>query len=136
MSEIAWFEGRNFVYRGGTLHYVNWDILDITQPELVILGMRSFAHNAAGETTTQEQRDALREEANTRYSGTSFIRLTQNFTRSNLLEDTAHNVAVLAQIFPNIAPQLNAYMDDVRESLGCIRETVQESETTALFIMV
>ena len=135
-AEIAWFADQDFVIRGGTLHYVNWDVLDLVEPELVILGMRSFAHNAAGETTTPEARAELRAEAEAKYPDTAFIRLTQSSTRSNLLNDTAHNAAILAQIFPNIADDIEAYMAETRAAINEIQTKVQESESTALFVMV
>lgn len=134
--EINWFTSQDFVITGGTLHYVNWDILDLVQPELVILGTRSFAHNAAGETTSPEVRAELRTEADEKYPDTAFIRLTQNSTRSNLLEDLEHNVYVLQQIFPQIADELQTYLDASVTALNDLREKVQDSEATALFVML
>lgn len=135
-SEIDWFTSQDFVITGGTLHYVNWDVLDLVQPELVILGTRSFAHNAAGETTSPEARTELRAEADEKYPDTAFIRLTQNSTRSHLMEDLTHNVHVLQQIFPQIADELQAYLDHSVDALNNLREKVQESEATALFVML
>jgi len=134
--EINWFTSQDFVITGGTLHYVNWDILDLVQPELVILGTRSFAHNAAGETTSPEVRAELRTEADEKYPDTAFIRLTQNSTRSNLIEDLEHNVYVLQQIFPQIADELQTYLDASVTALNDLREKVQDSEATALFVML
>jgi len=135
-AEIAWFENQDFVVRGGTLHYVNWDVLDLVQPELVVLGTRSFAHNAAGETTSAEVRAELRAEAESSYPDTAFIRLTQNSARSDFLADMEHNVYVLQQIFPNIADELGSHLDMVRDELIELREKVKESGATALFVMV
>jgi len=135
-DEVAWFENQDFVKRGGTLHYVNWDILDLTQPELVILGTRSFAHNAAGETTSAEVRAELRAHADETYPDTAFIRLTQNSQNSDLANDMKHNVYVLQQIFPNIADDLQAHLDDSLARLEYVGQRVRESESTALFVMV
>jgi len=135
-DEVAWFEDKDFVIRGGTLHYVNWDVLDLVQPELVILGTRSFAHNAAGETTSAEVRAELRAEAEELYPDIAFIRLTQNSSRSNLLADIEHNVYVLQQIFPQIADDLQAHLDTSKASLANLREKVQDSGATALFVMI
>ena len=135
-TEISWFAYQDFVITGGTLHYVNWDVLDLVKPELVILGARSFAHNAAGETTSPEVRAELREAANMNYPDTAFVRLTQNSQRSNLLNDTAHNVYVLQQIFPNIEDELQAHLDASTERLEYVGNMVRESGTTALFVMV
>ena len=135
-AEVSWFAEQDFVITGGTLHYVNWDVLDLLQPELVILGTRSFAHNAAGETTSPEVRAELQETASTNYPDTAFVRLTQNSARSNLINDTAHNVYVLQQIFPNIADELQAHLDASTERLKYVGNMVRESETTALFVMV
>jgi len=135
-DEVAWFGEQDFVIRGGTLHYVNWDVLDLVQPELVILGMRSFAHNAAGETTSPEIRAELRAHADEAYPDTSFVRLTQNSAHSNLANDLRHNVYVLQQIFPNIADDLQAHLDDSLARLEYVGQRVRESEATALFVMV
>ena len=135
-DEVAWFGQQDFVIRGGTLHYVNWDVLDLVQPELVILGMRSFAHNAAGETTSPEVRTELRAHADEAYPNTSFVRLTQNSAQSDLANDMRHNVYVLKQIFPNIADDLQAHLDDSLARLEYVGQRVRESEATALFVMV
>jgi len=135
-DEVAWFGEQDFVIRGGTLHYVNWDILDLVQPELVVLGMRSFAHNAAGETTSPEVRAELRAHAGEAYPDTAFVRLTQNAQHSNLVGDMKHNIYVLQQIFPNIADDLQAHLDDSLARLAYVGQRVRTSETTALFVMV
>ena len=135
-DEIAWFEGQDFVIRGGTLHYVNWDVLDLVQPELVVLGTRSFAHNAAGETTNADVRAELRAEAETMYPDITFIRLTQNSQRSDLLADIKHNVYVLQQIFPQIADELQAHLDVSLADLYYVRERIRDSGTNALVVMI
>ena len=135
-NEVAWFGTQNFVVRGGTLHYVNFDILDLVQPELVILGTRSFAHNHAGETTSPEVRAELRAQAEAEYQNTAFIRLTQNASRSNLINDLRHNVSVLQQIFPHIADDLQAHLDASLAQLDYVRSMVETSDSTALFVMV
>ncbi|MCL2841058.1 MAG: ABC transporter substrate-binding protein [Defluviitaleaceae bacterium] len=135
-TEVSWFENQDFVIRGGTLHYVNWDVLDLVQPELVILGMRSFAHNAAGETTSPEVRAELRQQAEADNPNTAFIRLSHSSARSELLADTSHNVYVLQQIFPQIADELQAYLDRIVEDLNYIQTRVQASDMTAQFVMI
>ena len=135
-NEVAWFGEQDFVIRGGTLHYVNFDILDLVQPELVILGARSFAHNAAGETTSPEARAQLRAQAEAEYQNTAFIRLTQNAARSDLVNDIRHNVSVLQQIFPHIAADLQAHLDASLAQLEYVRSMVETSDSTALFVMV
>ena len=135
-DEVAWFGEQDFVIRGGTLHYVNWDVLDLVQPELVVLGTRSFAHNAAGETTSAEVRAELHTHANEAYPDTAFVRLTQNSANSDLANDMRHNVYVLQQIFPNIADDLQAHLDDSLARLEYVGQRVRESEATALFVMV
>lgn len=135
-DQVAWFENQDFVIRGGTLHYVNWDVLDLVQPELVILGTRSFAHNNAGETTSPEVRAELRAHANEAYPDTAFVRLTQNSQTSDLVNDMRHNVYVLQQIFPHIAGDLQFNLDESLAQLEYLGNRVRESETTALFVMV
>jgi len=135
-DELSWFVTQDFVLQGGTLHYVNWDILDLVQPELVILGMRSFAHNAAGETNSPEARVELQTHADEAYPDTAFIRLTQNSARSNLAADMEHNIYALQQIFPNIADALQSQLDDSFERLEYVGQRVRESEVTGLFVMV
>jgi iron complex transport system substrate-binding protein len=135
-AELEWFATQDFVITGGTLHYVNFDILDLMQPELVILGMRSFAHNAAGVTTSPEERAELLTQAETQYPETAFVRLTQNSTRSQLVQDTTYNVRMLQQIFPRIASELEAALENSLLALEQVGAAVADTGKTALFAMV
>jgi len=124
------------VIDGGTLFYVNWDVLDLVPPELIILGARSFGMNAAGDRLAAEDVDIFRSATEERYTDTAFIRLTINAQNSDLLNDITANAEAMALIWPHVADDLNAEIDYIRGSMEYIAEVAQESGYRAVFLMM
>lgn len=129
-------QGDDKVVSGGTLAYVDWDVLDIVQPELVILGARSFATNAAGESLSAEDKTKYIDDTFERYDGTSFVKLSVNAQNSQLTQDIQNNVAALAEIFPDLKPELEDKLAELMDEVGTLREKAQSSGKTALFCMM
>jgi iron complex transport system substrate-binding protein len=124
------------IFDGGTLFYVNWDVLDLVPPELVILGARSFGMNAAGDRLSAEDNAAFREATEERYNEASFIRLTINAQDSDLLNDMQRNADTLAQIWPHVADDLNSEIESIREGMAYVHAVAQESGLRTVFLMM
>jgi ABC-type enterochelin transport system substrate-binding protein len=124
------------VIDGGTLFYVNWDVLDLVPPELIILGARSFGMNAAGDRLAAEDVEDFRARTEERYGDTAFIRLTINAQNSDLLNDMTANANALAQIWPHVADYLMAELDSIREGMEYVAAVAQESGYRAVFLMM
>ena len=124
------------IINGGTLFYVNWDVLDLTTPELIILGARSFGMNAAGDRLSAEDNADFRERTEARYTETSFIRLTINAQDSDLLNDITRNAESLALIWPHVADYLTAEIEYVTEGMAYINAVAQESGLRTVFLMM
>ena len=124
------------IVNGGTLFYVNWDVLDLMEPELVILGARSFGMNAAGDRLADEDVDRFRADTEDRYSNTAFIRLTINARQSDLLNNMRDNAYVLSQIFPAIGDDLNAEINAIETEMAAIAEFNQETGLNMAFVMM
>ncbi|MCL2236363.1 MAG: ABC transporter substrate-binding protein [Defluviitaleaceae bacterium] len=124
------------ILTGGTLFYVDRDILDFVNPELVILGARSFGMNQAGDRLSTEDRDAFQNETIEQYSDTNFIWLTINTTQANLLGDMRANAEVLSQIFPGIEPLLSAEIAAIESEMAAIREVTENLDMNAAFVMM
>jgi iron complex transport system substrate-binding protein len=124
------------IINGGTLFYVNWDVLDLTTPELIILGARSFGMNAAGDRLSAEDNEAFRADTEARYSETSFIRLTINAQNSDLLNDMRRNAEALALIWPHVADYLLAEIAEIEEGMAYINAVASESGLRTVFLMM
>lgn len=124
------------VLTGGTMFYVDRDVLDLVQPDLVILGARSFAADAAGDSLSAGEKEKMREDTETRYSKAAFAKLTVNAKDSSLLPDMEKNVEALAAIFPQIAPDLEARFGEIKAEVSHIHDKAQASEKRALFAMM
>ena len=124
------------VINGGTLFYVDWDVLDLVTPELVILGARSFGMNAAGDRLSAEDNEAFRADTEARYADTQFIRLTINAQQSDLLGDMRRNAASIAQIWPGVAGQLNAEIAEIEAGMAYVNAAASASGKTAVFLMM
>ncbi|MCL2221280.1 MAG: hypothetical protein FWC20_03380 [Oscillospiraceae bacterium] len=124
------------VLDGGTLFYVNRDVLDLVPPELIILGARSFGMNAAGDRLDPEDVATFRAETEERYDETSFIRLTINARNSDLLNDMTANAEAMALIWPHIADELNAEIDSIRTGMEYVAAVAVESGFRAIFLMM
>ena len=136
---LGWFREsceNTQIVNGGTLFYVNWDVLDLMEPELVILGARSFGMNAAGDRLAPEDVDRFRADTEDRYAGTSFIRLTINATQSDLLNNMRENAYVLGQIFPDIGDALETEIAAIEAEMAAIAAFNQATDLTTVFVMM
>jgi iron complex transport system substrate-binding protein len=124
------------IFNGGTLFYVNWNVLDLLQPELIILGARSFGMNAQGDRLSAEDNAAFRADTEERYSDTSFIRLTINAQASDLLSDMRNNAYALAQIWPHMADALQAEFYEIEAGMAYVNTVAQASGLTSVFLMM
>ena len=124
------------IHTGGTLFYVDWDVLDIVQPELVILGARSFAMNRDGDRHGDDATAQFRADTEARYANTQFIRLTINARDSDLLNDMRNNAYVLAQIFTEIGDDLMALVDEIEAEMNAIAEITSALDYRAIFVMM
>jgi iron complex transport system substrate-binding protein len=124
------------VVSGGSLFYVDWDVLDLVQPQLVIVGGRAFGMNASGERLGTDDAAKYRADTYERYPETPFVRLTTNAANSQLTTDIENNVAALAQIFPEAKDELENKLAEVKAAIADIREKAQSSGKTALFCMM
>jgi len=136
---LGWFRddgGDITIVNGGTLFYVDWDVLDLMVPELVILGARSFGMNAAGDRLSAEDNAQFRADTEERYSDTSFIRLTINARDSDLINDMRNNAYALSQIFPAIGDALTEEIDSIEREMAEIALVAQASELRTVFVMM
>ncbi|MCL1995312.1 MAG: ABC transporter substrate-binding protein [Defluviitaleaceae bacterium] len=136
---LGWFRYGNEnvqVVNGGTLFYVNWDVLDLMEPELVILGARSFGMNAAEERLPADEVERFRADTEERYANTSFIRLTINATQSDLLNNMRDNAYALAQIFPAIGYDLFVHIYEIEAEMAAIAAFNQSTDLTTVFVMM
>lgn len=124
------------VISGGSLFYIDWDVLDLVVPETVIFGGRAFGMNAAGDRLPADEAQEFRAATEARYTETSFLRLGVNNQVASTLEDMERNVNVLSAIFPGIADALEAEMEEIRQGMAAINEVVSESGYTAIFAMM
>ena len=134
-ASLAYFEDADFVHTGGTLFYVDRDVLDLMQPELVILGARSFGMNAAGERLDDDDRDAFRDETFARYEATTWIRLGPG-REINLVDDMVKSAEALALIFPDLADDIHAEVALILSEIDAVYELASASDSTAIFTMM
>ena len=124
------------VINGGTLFYVDWDVLDIVTPELVILGARSFGMNAAGDRLSPEDNQQFRDDTEARYADTNFIRLTIHVQEADLINDMRFNANVLGQIWPDTAPHFAALINEVEAEMSAIAAITSALDMEAVFVMM
>ena len=124
------------VVSGGSLFYVDADVLDIVVPDLVVLGGRSFGMNASGERLASEDAAKFKSDTMTRYADTAFAKLSTNSSNSNLTADVEKNVTALGQIFPNVKPALDAKLADIKSQIEAINAVAKASGKKALFCMM
>jgi len=124
------------IFDGGTLFYVNWDVLDLVPPELIILGARSFGMNAQGDRLSPEDNADFRARTEERYQETAFIRLTINAQDSDLLNDIRRNAESLALIWPHVADDLAAEIDAIEAGMAYVHAVAQESGYRTVFLMM
>ncbi|MCL2187205.1 MAG: hypothetical protein FWC16_02925 [Defluviitaleaceae bacterium] len=124
------------IVNGGTLFYVNWDVLDIVQPELIILGARSFGMNAQGDRLSAEDNAAFRADTEERYADTSFIRLTINAQVSDLINDMRDNAYALTQIWPHMTDAILGEFYEIEAGMAYVNAVASASDYTVAFLMM
>jgi len=134
-ASLSYFDGADFVHNGGTLFYVDRDVLDLIQPELVILGARSFGMNAAGDRLDAEDVAEFRNETLERYEDTAWIRLGPG-REINILDDMEISVNALSAIFPELADDLQAEFTAILDEVATVNALASQSDSTALFVMM
>jgi iron complex transport system substrate-binding protein len=123
------------IISGGSLFFIDWDVLDLAEPQLVILGGRSFGMNASGQRLNTEDAAKYRSDTFSRYSGARFIKLSVDASKSTLDEDILRNVTALGSIFPALKDDLNAQYLEIKTGMDTIKAKAQSSGAKALFVM-
>lgn len=124
----------DLVVTGGSLHWVDWDVLDLLQPQVVVLGARSFGMNAAGERLDPDERAALTNDTLGRFSNTAFPRLAVSSTDVDFFRDMETNVNALAAIFPSLADDIFSRFEELRAGVADVHARAQASGKTSLLI--
>ena len=138
-EELAFYKAMpdEKVIAGGSLFVVDWDVLDLVQPEVVILGGRSFGMKAGSDARlSAEDKAQLVADTQARYATTAFVKMGANASNSELLASMQKNTAMLARIFPAIADQLNAKLAEITTGMDEISAKAKESGKSALFCMM
>ncbi|MDR0697580.1 MAG: ABC transporter substrate-binding protein [Christensenellaceae bacterium] len=133
-ADLASYKERDNVISAGSLFIVDLDVLDLIQPELIILGGRSFGRKADNSAVTAAEKEELVNEAYEKFPNATFIKLSVNSSNSSLLSDMQRNAYALARIFNNveIAIKYKAIDDGMDE----IQAKAKASGKTALFGMM
>lgn len=134
-ESLSYFDGADFVHNGGSLFYVDHDVLDLIEPELVILGSRAFGMNAAGDRLDDDDRNAFRDETLARYEDTTWIRLGSG-REINLVEDMKVSAEALALIFPDLADDIQTELASILAGIEEVNELASTSDATAIFVMM
>jgi ABC-type enterochelin transport system substrate-binding protein len=134
-DELGWFRDQpnESVVNGGTLHWVDWGVLDMAQPQLVITGQRSFAMDHNEQRLEGDEIAALRADTQERYDGTAFVHLGQDVDISQL-ENVERIASTLAQIFPDTANYLNTTFETFDGQIEATRASVEEIGATAMVV--
>lgn len=134
-DQLRWFreQPNSTVVNGGTLHWVDWGVLDMARPQLIITGQRSFAMDHNETRLDADGIAALRAETEERYGGAAFVHLGQN-TDISQVENVEAIAYVLAQIFPETANYLTATFESLDEQIAEVRAGVVASEATAMVV--
>lgn len=116
------------VVDGGSLVTIDFDVLDLVQPELIIAGGRVYG--SLVEDTSEEGRL----HAQTEYGG-KIVRLANNVNDSELYNTMSSNVEALGAIFPAIKAELDERMAEIKSEMDEVAAKAQASGKTALFCM-
>ncbi|NMA66310.1 MAG: ABC transporter substrate-binding protein [Clostridiaceae bacterium] len=137
-EELAFYKDANndFVISGGTLFYIDWDVLDLIQPELVIIGSRAFGMGPTGERLSSEETEKFKEDTFSRYPNTTFVKLTTNNSDSQLTLDIENNINALAHIFPKVKDVLEAKWAKLKAEILDVSEKAKSTGKKALFTMM
>ncbi|MDR0752193.1 MAG: ABC transporter substrate-binding protein [Christensenellaceae bacterium] len=133
-ADLASYKTMENVYSGGSLFYVDFDVLDLIQPELVILGGRSFGMDVDGNRLGTEDAAAFKKSAYDRYPNTKFIKISVNSSNSNLVNDMERNAYILARIFKNV--EIAIKFQEIKSNIAEIQAKAIASKKTALFVMM
>jgi iron complex transport system substrate-binding protein len=123
------------IISGGSLFFIDWDVLDLAEPQLVILGGRSFGMNASGQRLGTEDAAKYRSETYSRYRNARFIKLSVDASKSTLDEDILRNITALGAIFPALKNDLDARYQEIKTDMESIKAKAQSSGAKALFVM-
>lgn len=123
------------IVSGGSLFFIDWDVLDLAEPQLVILGGRSFGMNASGQRLNAEDAAKYRADTYGRYGGARFVKLSVDAAKSTLDEDILRNVTALGRIFPALKEDLEARYREIKTGMDSVREKARQSGARALFVM-
>jgi len=126
----------DLVISGGTLFYIDWDVLDLIQPELVIFGGRAFGMGPNGERLSSEDAEKYKQDTFSRYSDTDFLKLTTNSADSRLTQDIENNISALSKIFPQIKDVLEKKWSKLKADIQDVRAEAKNSGKKALFAMM
>jgi iron complex transport system substrate-binding protein len=129
-------QGNDKVISGGSLFYVDWDVLDLVQPELMILGGRSFGMNASGERLSGDDAVQFRTKTLERYAKTVFVKLAINAAHSRFTQGIERNVTALAAIFPDAASAFENKLAEVKSRIKDVHDKAAAAGKTALFCMM
>ncbi|NLM75259.1 MAG: ABC transporter substrate-binding protein [Clostridiaceae bacterium] len=137
-EELAFYKNasNDLVISGGTLFYIDWDVLDLIQPELVIIGGRAFGMGPSGERLSSEEVEKYKEETFSRYSDTAFVKLTTNSSDSQLTLDIENNITALSQIFPEVKDVLELKWAKLKADIQDVNEKAKSTGKRALFAMM
>ncbi len=137
-EELSFYKnaGDDVVVSGGSLFYLDWDVLDLIQPDLVIIGARAFGTGPSGEKLSSEDAAKYKSDTFARYPNTKFIKLTTNATNSQLSADIENNIKALAQIFPEAKDELETKLAELKADMADIHDKAQNSGKKALFAMM
>lgn len=137
-DELAFYKNAadNLIISGGSLFYIDWDVLDLIQPELVIIGGRAFGMGPSGERLSSEDSEKYKADTYKRYTNTAFVKLTTNTSNSQLTADIENNIGALAQIFPEIKDELEAKLAKLKADIAEINTKAKASGKKALFAMM
>lgn len=134
-SSLAFFETLDNVHFGGNLFYIDHDVLDLIQPELVILGARAFGMNAAGDRLNADDTEAFRNATLERYEDTTWIRLGPG-REINLVDDMVKSANALSLIFPDLADDIQGELAGILEGIEAVYQLASASGSTAIFAMM
>jgi iron complex transport system substrate-binding protein len=123
------------IISGGSLFFIDWDVLDLVEPQLVVLGARSFGMNASGQRLNTEDSSKYRSDTYSRYNGSRFVKLSVDASKSTLDEDLLRNVTALGAIFPALKNDLDARYREIKADIDTIKAKAQQSGVKALFVM-
>lgn len=131
---LGWFRDQpnTKVVSGGTLFYVDMDILEGSQAQQIILGGRAFGQDSEGATVDSATGLAAAQKA---MPNARFIRLKVNTNDSKLTDDMTSNALALSTIFSNMSQRIIQTLNTTQKDIQEIGDIVRDKELTGLFVM-